>query len=102
MKARFTESTVEDAALSWFGELEYAVAHGPADIHVPTVNLRGSEARAQLVYSQNLARPHPDPLPQAPRRGERQSPNTRGRRSLPQFGELYLESVEDIGWDEEE
>src|SRR5450759_611002 len=25
----FNESTVEDAALSWFGELGYAVAHGP-------------------------------------------------------------------------
>jgi type I restriction enzyme R subunit len=23
------ESTVEDAALTWFGELGYAVAHGP-------------------------------------------------------------------------
>ena len=25
----FNESTVEDAALTWFGELGYAVAHGP-------------------------------------------------------------------------
>ena len=25
----FNESTVEDAALTWFGELGYAVAHEP-------------------------------------------------------------------------
>jgi hypothetical protein len=25
----FNESTVEDAALTWFGELGYTVAHGP-------------------------------------------------------------------------
>ena len=25
----FNESTVEDAALAWFGELGYAVAHAP-------------------------------------------------------------------------
>jgi hypothetical protein len=25
----FNESTVEDAALTWVGELGYAVAHGP-------------------------------------------------------------------------
>ena len=27
--SHLTESTVEDAALSWLGELGYAVAHGP-------------------------------------------------------------------------
>ena len=27
--AKFTESVVEDAALAWLGELDYAVAHGP-------------------------------------------------------------------------
>lgn len=26
---RFTESTVEEAALSWFKELRYTVAHAP-------------------------------------------------------------------------
>ena len=26
----FNESIVEDAALSWFGELGYAIGHGPA------------------------------------------------------------------------
>ena len=26
---KFTESTVEDAALAWLGELEYSVLHGP-------------------------------------------------------------------------
>jgi type I restriction enzyme R subunit len=29
MSSRFTESVVEDAALSWLGELEYSVLHGP-------------------------------------------------------------------------
>ena len=29
MSATFTESVVEDAALAWLSELEYAVAHGP-------------------------------------------------------------------------
>ena len=30
MAESFNESTVEEAALSWFHELGYAVAHGPA------------------------------------------------------------------------
>ena len=30
MVEAFNESTVEKAALSWFGELGYTVAHGPA------------------------------------------------------------------------
>ena len=29
MRALFTESVVEDAALTWFGELGYAIGHGP-------------------------------------------------------------------------
>lgn len=29
MGVQFTESTVEDAALVWLGELGYAVLHGP-------------------------------------------------------------------------
>ncbi|MGA2853923.1 MAG: type I restriction endonuclease subunit R [Verrucomicrobiota bacterium] len=29
MSAKFTESVVEDAALAWFGELNYPVLHGP-------------------------------------------------------------------------
>jgi type I restriction enzyme R subunit len=29
MPSNLTESVVEDAALSWFGELGYAVGHGP-------------------------------------------------------------------------
>ena len=29
MAESFNESTVEEAALSWFGELGYSVAHGP-------------------------------------------------------------------------
>jgi type I restriction enzyme R subunit len=29
MSAKFTESIVEEAALSWFGELGYSVVHGP-------------------------------------------------------------------------
>lgn len=28
-----TESIVEDAALSWFGQLGYAVGHGPHQSH---------------------------------------------------------------------
>ena len=29
MTSGFTELAVEDAALAWLGELEFAVAHGP-------------------------------------------------------------------------
>ncbi len=29
MRALFTESVVEDAALTWFGDLGYALGHGP-------------------------------------------------------------------------
>ena len=29
MSGRFTESIVEDVGLSWFGELEYSLLHGP-------------------------------------------------------------------------
>jgi hypothetical protein len=40
--AKFTESAVEDAALLWLQELEYAVAHGPERAQFEIFNLQFS------------------------------------------------------------
>jgi four helix bundle suffix protein len=48
------ESTVEDAALTWFGELGYAVGHGP---HLAPVNRRRErKSFGEVVLAGRLAR----------------------------------------------
>lgn len=45
----FNESTVENAALSWFGELGYAVGHGPQITPDEQAAERGSFGEVVLV-----------------------------------------------------
>jgi hypothetical protein len=57
------ESIVEEAALEWFGELGYAVGHGP---HLAPVNRRRTGIRSEGGAGGAVARGHPgvEPYPQ--------------------------------------
>lgn len=55
-----TESIVEDAALSWFGELGYAVGHGPQMAPGEPAAKRKSFAEVVLVGRLRKAIPTPD------------------------------------------
>jgi type I restriction enzyme R subunit len=56
---KFTESTVEEAALSWFESLGYAVLNGPeispgGDTLPPTLSQRGRESYSDVVLVRRL------------------------------------------------
>ena len=49
MTGQFNESTVEEAALSWFDELGYGIAHGPSIAPGEPGVMRGHSAKRFLT-----------------------------------------------------